>query len=155
MTCGAIVDGRRAFLFGPCDCCNSLNIFRFGRIAEKICWFGGEDRFRGVNLAVNLQETELRSGEGLGIGTKHTSSTAPVADDSLDRLCRALFAQITDCVINHDTEDWPSYYDKLCATVCRVVAQSDLGSDTKSLLTRRLIEHVVELQRWWPRLRAS
>jgi hypothetical protein len=33
-----------------------------------------------------------------------------------------------------------------------VVARGDLGGEAKSLLTRRLIEHVVELQRWWPRL---
>jgi hypothetical protein len=106
-------------------------------------------------VAGNLQDIELLSGAGLGIEVKHTSSADPLIGDSLDELCRTLFARITECVINHETEDWPGYYDKLCATVCQVVAQSDLGSDAKSLLTRRLIEHVMELQRWWPRLRPS
>ena len=103
-------------------------------------------------MADNLHDIALLSGTGLAVETKHTSLADPSNDDSLEQLSRTLFARITECVINHETDDWPSYYDKLCATVCQVVARSDLSSDKKSLLTRRLIEHVVELQRWWPRL---
>ena len=103
-------------------------------------------------MADNLHDTALLSGTGLAVETRHARSADPVIDDSLEQLSRTLFARITECVINHETDDWPSYYDKLCATVCQVVARSDLTSDTKSVLTRRLIEHVVELQRWWPRL---
>ena len=82
----------------------------------------------------------------------HATSAGLPADDSLEQLTRTLFARITECVISHETDDWPSYYDKLSAMVCQVVARSDLSSEKKSVLTRRLIEHVVELQKWWPRL---
>jgi hypothetical protein len=103
-------------------------------------------------LADNLHDTALLSGTGLAVQTRLAASADPSTDDALEQLSSALFARITECVINHETHDWPSYYDKLSAMVCQVVARSDLSSDTKSLLTRRLIEHVVELQRWWPRL---
>ena len=106
----------------------------------------------GARLADILHDTALLSGTGSAVETKHASLAEHPIDDSLEQLSRTLFARITECVINHETGDWPGYYDKLCATVCQVVARSDLSSDTKSLLTRRLIEHVVELQRWWPRL---
>jgi hypothetical protein len=103
-------------------------------------------------LANNLQGIELLSGTGLGVGAKLATSADSPIDDSLEQLTRTLFARITECVISHETDDWPSYYDKLSAMVCQVVARSDLSSDKKSVLTRRLIEHVVELQKWWPRL---
>jgi hypothetical protein len=103
-------------------------------------------------LADNLDDVALLSRTGSAAETKHATSAGLPADDPLEQLSRTLFARITECVINHETEDWPGYYDKLCATVCQVVARSDLGGEAKSLLTRRLIEHVVELQRWWPRL---
>jgi hypothetical protein len=103
-------------------------------------------------VADNLHDIALLSRAGLAVETKHASPAGPATDDSLEQLSRALFARITESVINHETDDWPGYYDKLCATVCQVVARSDLSSDAKSLLTRRLIEHVVELQRWWPKL---
>ena len=103
-------------------------------------------------MADILHDTALLSGTGLAVETKHASLAELSIDDSLEQLSRTLFARITECVISHETDDWPRYYDKLCATVCQVVARSDLSSDTKSVLTRRLIEHVVELQRWWPRL---
>src|SRR6478672_11486849 len=106
----------------------------------------------GNALADNLHDVALLSRTGSAAETMHAASAGPAADDSLEQLSRTLFARITECVISHETDDWPGYYDKLCATVCQVVARSDLSSDTKSLLTRRLIEHVVELQRWWPRL---
>ena len=106
----------------------------------------------GARLADILHDTALLSGTGLAVETKHASLAELSIDDSLEQLSRTLFARITECVISHETDDWPRYYDKLCATVCQVVARSDLSSDTKSVLTRRLIEHVVELQRWWPRL---
>ena len=73
--------------------------------------------------------------------------------DPLDELCQSLFARITETVISHQTEDWVRYYDKLCAVVCRVVSQSDLNNAAKAVLTRRLIDHIVELEKWWPRLR--
>jgi len=106
----------------------------------------------GARLADNLHDIALLSGTGLAVETKHASLAELSIDDSLEQLSRTLFARITECVISHETADWPRYYDKLCATVCQVVARSDLSSDRKSVLSRRRIEHVVELQRWWPRL---
>jgi hypothetical protein len=103
-------------------------------------------------LANNLQGIELLSGTGLGVEARLAAPADPPIEDSLEQLTRTLFARITECVISHETDDWPTYYDKLSAMVCQVVARSDLSSEAKSLLTRRLIEHVVELQRWWPRL---
>jgi hypothetical protein len=106
----------------------------------------------GGRVADNLHDIALLTRTGLAVGTKHATSADLPIDESLEQLSRTLFARITECVINHETDYWPGYYDKLCATVCQVVARSDLSSDSKSVLTRRLIEHVVELQRWWPRL---
>ena len=88
-----------------------------------------------------------------GVEVRDTFSAGPPRDDSLDEISQVLFARITEAVINHKTNDWPRYYDKLCAVVCRVVARSALSSDAKSLLTRRLIVHVVEIEKWWPRVR--
>ena len=62
-------------------------------------------------------------------------------------------ARIAETVLSHETHDWPSFYDQLSALVCRVVAQSTLSAYAKTLLTRRLIEHITELEKWWPRLR--
>jgi hypothetical protein len=103
-------------------------------------------------VADNLHDIALLSRTGSAVETKHATSAELPNDESLEQLSRTLFARITECVISHETDDWPGYYDKLCATVCQVVARSDLSSETKSVLTRRLIEHVVELQRWWPKL---
>jgi hypothetical protein len=94
-----------------------------------------------VVLAARLHESISRS-----CAAKETA-------DPVDKLCRILFARITETVIAHDTEDWPGYYDKLWALVCRVVAQSDCTAEAKADLTRRLIEHVLELEKWWPRLK--
>jgi hypothetical protein len=84
-----------------------------------------------------------------------TRSFAAKESDPIDELRRTLFARITETVISHETKDWPGYYDKLCALVCRVVAQSSLGAEPKAVLTRRLIEHVAELEKWWPRLKPN
>ena len=106
----------------------------------------------GARLANNLQGIELLSGTGLGVEAKLAAGAEPSNDESLEQLTRTLFARITECVISHETDDWPGYYDKLSAMVCQVVARSDLSSDKKSVLTRRLLEHVLELQKWWPKL---
>jgi hypothetical protein len=73
-------------------------------------------------------------------------------EDPLDKLCDTLFARITESVLNHESNDWARDYDRLCAMICRVIAQSALTSNAKCLLTRRLIQHVVELEKWWARL---
>jgi hypothetical protein len=80
-------------------------------------------------------------------------SSAAKASDPTEQLCRVLFARITETVISHETDDWSAYYDKLGALICRVVAQSSLSAEAKAVLTRQLIEHVIELEKWWPRLK--
>ena len=71
----------------------------------------------------------------------------------MDELCQSLFARITETVISHETKDWAGYYDKLLVLVCRVIAQTKLSEETKPILTRRLIDHIIELEKWWPRLK--
>ena len=97
-------------------------------------------------------ELFARTQRGVEVGDV-LSADSP-RDDSLDEISQILFARITEAVISHETDDWPRYYDKLCAVVCRVVAQSTLSSDAKSLLTRRLVVHIVEIEQWWPRSRS-
>ena len=104
-------------------------------------------------MSGNGQETDLVLAGHLD--EEITRSFAAKETDPIDDLCRVLFARITETVISHETEDWFGYYDKLCALVCRVVAQSDLNAELKAVLTRRLIEHVVELEKWWPRLKPA
>ena len=70
--------------------------------------------------------------------------------DPVDELCQSLFARVTEAVIGHQTEDWPGYYDRLGGVICRVIAQSDLATESKAVLRRRLIQHVLELEKWWP-----
>ena len=69
------------------------------------------------------------------------------ASDSADELTRALSARITAAVVGHDTDDWPSYYDRLYALICKVVAHSNLSEDAKLVLTKRLIDHVTDLEK--------
>lgn len=77
-------------------------------------------------------------------------SFAAKEPDPIDELCQSLFARVTEAVISHQTEDWPGYYDRLGGVVCRAIAQSDLATEAKAVLTRRLIQHVLELEKWWP-----
>ena len=77
-------------------------------------------------------------------------SFAEKEPDPVDELCQSLFARVTEAVIGHQTEDWPGYYDRLGGVVCLVIAQSDLATESKAVLRRRLIQHVLELEKWWP-----
>ncbi len=83
------------------------------------------------------------------------NDTLSAEHEPLDKLCCVLFERITEAVVNHETDDWPRYYDGLSALICKVIAKSDLSTDAKCLLTRRLIQHVAELEKWWPRLQAK
>ncbi len=80
-------------------------------------------------------------------------SFAAKEPDPLDELCQSLFARITETAISHTTEDWTGYYDKVRVLIYRVVNQSDLNNAAKAILTRRLINHIIELEKWWPRLK--
>jgi hypothetical protein len=45
--------------------------------------------------------------------------------EPLYKLCRVLFERITEAVVNHETDDWPRYYDRLSALICKVIAKSE------------------------------
>jgi hypothetical protein len=106
---------------------------------------------RGAQLSGNSQGVDFILAEHLD--NNITRSFVAKQSDPIDELCRVLFARITESVITHETEDWPGYYDRLCALVCRVVAQSSLSADSKAVLTRRLIQHILELEIRRPRLK--
>jgi hypothetical protein len=95
----------------------------------------------GIDVAVARRREDL------------VRSFAAKEPDPLDELCQSLFARITETAISHATEDWTRYYDKVRVLVCRVVNQSDLNIAAKAVLTHRLINHIVELEKWWPRLK--
>jgi len=75
--------------------------------------------------------------------------------EPIDELSRSLLARITRTVVNHETNDWPGDYDRLYALICKVIAQSDLSADTKSMLTRYSIGRVTDLEKKWPKLKHS
>jgi hypothetical protein len=107
----------------------------------------------GAQLSGNSEGIELVLAERRDDG--FTQSFAGKEPNPIDELCQSLFARMTETVISHETEDWPGYYEKLCLVVRQVVARSGLSIEAKAVLTRRLIEHVVELEKWWPRLKSE
>jgi hypothetical protein len=76
---------------------------------------------------------------------------------SVDDLYMTLSTRITQEVVNHRTLDWPGYFNQLREMIRRVVAtepsNANLSTDERVELTRRLFEHVDELERTWPNLR--
>jgi hypothetical protein len=75
---------------------------------------------------------------------------------SVDKLYSALSARITAAVVRHETEDWPGYFSGLRDLIRRVLAESiesDLSVDEKAALIKRLLEHVADLEKWWPSLK--
>jgi hypothetical protein len=106
-------------------------------------------------LGGNSQGIHLFPALQLDVEINHAVSTDRPLGDPVDELCGALFARITKAVVNHETDDWPSDYDRLYALICRVIAQSSLSADAKPVLTRCLIERVAELEKKWPRLKPN
>jgi hypothetical protein len=76
---------------------------------------------------------------------------------TVDNLYITLSTRITQEVVNHRTLDWPGYFNQLREMIRRVVAtepsNADLSIDERIELTRRLFEHVEELEKSWPNLR--
>ncbi len=75
-----------------------------------------------------------------------------------DELYGALSARVTAAVIEHETDDWPKYFDGLRAVIRRVVvetAESDLSQQEKQALVQRLLDHVSSLEGWWVKLKAK
>ncbi len=75
----------------------------------------------------------------------------------VDDLYITLSTRITQEVVNHRTLDWQGYFNQLREMIRRVVAtepsNADLSIDDRVELTRRLFEHVEELEKTWPSLR--
>ena len=115
-------------------------------------WLGCAGERWGAQLSGKLGGIDVVSASR---GEDFLRSFVAKQPDPLDELCQSLFARITETVISHQTKDWVRDYDKLCAVACRVVNQSDLNNAAKAVLTRRLIDHIVELEKWWPRLRSK
>ena len=74
----------------------------------------------------------------------------------VDDLYITLSARITQEVVNHETLDWPTYFNQLRDIIRRVVTDQannpDLSVHERIELTRRLLAHVDELERAWPNL---
>jgi hypothetical protein len=112
-------------------------------LLKAICYLGtGGHAIWGAALG-NRSQGALLSSSGVG----HPKWQPTPASDPVDALTRALCARITTAVVGHDTDDWPSYYDRLYALICKVVAQSNLSADAKLVLTKRLIDHVTALEK--------
>ena len=65
----------------------------------------------------------------------------------IDDLYMTLSVRITQEVVNNQTLDWPSYFNRLREMVRR------LSVDERVELSRRLLAHVEELEKTWPNLR--
>jgi hypothetical protein len=75
---------------------------------------------------------------------------------TVDELYVALSARITADVVRHQDDDWPTYFNGLRDVTRRVVTEtgeSGLSASSKAVLIQRLLEHIAELEKWWPSLK--
>jgi hypothetical protein len=66
-----------------------------------------------------------------------------------DRILRVM----SRVVVNHETKDWPEYFNGLRHLVHRVLAEStasDLSANEKTDLAHRLVGRINQLEKWWP-----
>ena len=74
-----------------------------------------------------------------------------------DDLYGALSAQVTASVLEHETNNWPAYFEGVRALIRRVVTQtgeSGLSDEEKQQLIQRLLDHVASLEEWWVKLKS-
>jgi DNA-binding NtrC family response regulator len=75
----------------------------------------------------------------------------------VDDIYITLSTRITQEVVNHQTLDWPGYFNQLREMIRRAVitepSNADLSVDERGELSRRLLAHVEELEKTWPNLR--
>ena len=74
-----------------------------------------------------------------------------------DDLYGALSAQITASVLEHETNNWPAYFEGVRALIRRVVMQTDetgLSHDEKQELIQRLLDHAASLEEWLVKLKS-
>ena len=73
-----------------------------------------------------------------------------------DELYGALSARVTAALTEHETDDWPAYFEGLREVIRRVVfetAESGLSEKEEQALIQRLLEHVSSLEEWWVKLK--
>ena len=74
-----------------------------------------------------------------------------------DELYGVLSAQISASVLEHETNNWPEYFEGARALIRRVVTESDergLSDEQKQELIQRLLNHVASLEEWWVKLKS-
>jgi hypothetical protein len=72
---------------------------------------------------------------------------------TVDEAYMALSARITAEVVQRQTDNWPVYFSGLRNVTHRVVAdtvESGLAAEEKAVLVQRLLDHIAELEKWWP-----
>jgi len=77
---------------------------------------------------------------------------------NMDELYGALSARVTAAVTEHQTDNWPAYFEGLRAVIRRVVtetAESGLLEDEKQELIQRLLAHALSLEEWWVKLKPA
>jgi hypothetical protein len=75
---------------------------------------------------------------------------------TVDEAYTALSAKITSDVIRQETDNWPTYFEGLRDVTKRVVvttAESGLSDEDKAALLKRLLDHIADLEKWWPSLK--
>jgi hypothetical protein len=91
-------------------------------------------------------------------GTKIKPETqAHSRHERIDSLYAAIWDRIlrvmSRVAVNHEIKDWPEYFNGLRHLVHKVLAESttsDLSASEKTDLTRRLVERIDQLEKWWP-----
>jgi hypothetical protein len=56
---------------------------------------------------------------------------------------------ISRAVVNRQTSNWREYFDALRNLICKVVTNSSLSENEKTELTRRLLERINKLEKFW------
>ena len=72
---------------------------------------------------------------------------------TVDEAYTVLSGRITAEVVQHMTDNWPVYFSGLRDVTRRVVSdtvESGLATEEKAVLVQRLLDHIAELEKWWP-----
>jgi hypothetical protein len=56
---------------------------------------------------------------------------------------------ISRVLVNRQTSNWREYFDALRNLISKVVTNSSLSQNEKTELTRRLLERINELEKFW------
>ena len=78
--------------------------------------------------------------------------SGPPASSRVDKLFEILAARITADAVRQRSYDWPTYFNEVRVLILRIVGgskESRLSDEEKIELTRRLLDHVVGLEKLW------